>query len=320
MSYVVFKLNIQPDILLNYEKSNDLEYLLFDLIPLAFQNVLQVKIIENSSLYELIPQKTDEEVFKNFFTELEEKTLKLFEFHKEVLSKYKRNHEIHYSQDFLNLNEVCMNERRALERKYPGIMKAYEIIADEEVDIYARIDSDSKVGTGITHLRKFYKIKLYLEKYQQDNVINSLDMVAFYNPNTEHVLVRSISETAAQNYITALVDLVNGSRSANKHIGKININPIYESITLDGAYTEISYVIVYPNGNPPLDRYNILKNAEAKEAEYKLIGADGRPLNKDPIQEILENEAKKGYLKSLKAKGTKIIKKIKTLSQIDQTS
>ncbi|URT70936.1 hypothetical protein [Cytobacillus firmus] len=318
MGYFVFKINIQPDILLNYRKSNEVKYLLFEMIPLAFQNVLQVK--ESNGLYELIPDKTDEQTFQKLFIDLEEKTVELFEFHKQVLLQYKKNHDIHYSKDFLDLNETCMNKRRSLEKKYPGIMKAFELISDEEVDIYANIESDSKVGTGITHLRKFYKIKLYLEKHRQDNVINSLDLIAYYNPHTEHVLVKSSSETAAQNYITALVELVNGSRSANKHIGKININPIYESISLDGEYTEISYTIVYPNGNPPLDRYNILKNAEAKEADYKLIGADGRPLKKEPIQEMLENEAKQGYLKSLTAKGKNIYKKIKTLRQIDETS
>lgn len=199
-------------------------------------------------------------------------------------------------------------------------MKAYEVISDEEVDLYAKIESDSKVGTGITHLRKFYKIKLYLEKYPQDNIINSLNLISYYNPHTEHVLVESLSDTAAQNYISALVDLVNGSKSATNHIGKININPIYDSISLEGEYSEISYIVVYPNGNPPMDRYNILKNAEAKEAEYKLIGADGKPLKKEPVQEMLETEAKQGYLKSLTAKGKNIYKKIKTLRHIDETS
>ncbi|MGP4060245.1 hypothetical protein [Halobacillus sp. H74] len=318
MSYIVFKLNIQPDVLLNYKKSNDVNYLLFKMIPLAFENVLHVK--ENKSLYELIPEKIDEETFQKLFMDLEERTVKLHEYYKQVLLQFKKNYNIHYSQDFLNQNENCMNQRRALERKYPGIMKAYELITDEEVDIYANIESDNKVGTGITHLRKFHKIKLYLEKYPQDNALNSLNLIAYYNPHTEHVLVESSSETAAQNYIYALVDLVNGSKSANKHIGKININPIYESISLDGEYNEISYIVVYPNGNPPLDRYNILKNAEAKEAEYKLIGADGKPLKKEPVQEMLENEAKQGYLKSLMAKGEKIYKKIKTLRHIDESS
>ncbi|MBM7837873.1 hypothetical protein JOC54_001104 [Alkalihalobacillus xiaoxiensis] len=145
-------------------------------------------------------------------------------------------------------------------------------------------------------------------------------MKAYYNPHTEHVIVESSSETAAKNYINALVELVNSNKSSNIHIGKININPIYERISLDGEFTEISYVIVYPNGNPPLERDNILKNSEAKEAEFKLLGADGNPLKKEPIQEIINNEGKHGYLKSLKAKGENIFKKIKTIGQIDSNS
>lgn len=114
MSYVVFKLNIQPDVLLNYRKRNEVKHLLHERIPLALQNVLHVE--ESNELFRLIPQKIDEQTFQKLFITLEEKTVKLFEFHKQVLLQYKKNHDIHYSQDFLNLNETCMNKRRALEK------------------------------------------------------------------------------------------------------------------------------------------------------------------------------------------------------------
>ncbi|WP_316273870.1 hypothetical protein [Bacillus halotolerans] len=318
MSYIVFKLNVQPNILLNYKENNEIKYLLSKVIPHAFQSVLQVK--EYNGLYELIPEQNDEQDFHNLFKDLENNTVQLFNLYKQVLLNYKNKNEIHYSQEFLTLNETCMSTRRSLESKFPGIIKAYEVISDERVDQYAKIEAESKVGTGITHLRKFYKIKLYLEKHKEDNVINSLNLKSYYNPNTEHILVESTSEIAALNYISALVKLVNNSNDANRHIGKININPIYESISLEGEYSEISYVIVYPNGNPPLDRFNILKEAEAKEVESKLLGADGKLLKNEPIQTFLENEAKQGYLKSVTSKGKNILKKIRVLKKIDETS
>lgn len=318
MTYIVFKLNIQPNILLNYKENNEIKYLLSKVIPHAFESVLQIK--ECNGLYELIPEQNDEQDFQDLFKDLESNTVQLFNLYKQVLLNYKNKNEIHYSEEFLTLNETCMSSRRSLESKFPGIIKAYEVINDERVDQYANIEAESKVGTGITHLRKFYKIKLYLEKYKEDNIINSLNLKSYYNPNTEHILVESTSEIAALNYITALVKLVNNNRTANKHIGKININPIYESISLEGEYSEISYIIVYPNGNPPLDRYNILKEAEAKEVESKLLGADGKPLNNEPIQKYLEEEAKQGYLKSVASKGKNILKKIRVLKKIDETS
>ncbi|MBM7837874.1 hypothetical protein JOC54_001105 [Alkalihalobacillus xiaoxiensis] len=116
MSYIVFKLNIQPDILLYYRKHKQFEYLLYDKIPLAFENVLEIELNETNNLYELIPQKTDEQIFRDLFGELELTTIKLFEHHKQILSQFKNNHEIHYSHDFLKLNEVCMNKRRELEK------------------------------------------------------------------------------------------------------------------------------------------------------------------------------------------------------------
>ncbi|MGG5180185.1 hypothetical protein ACQYAC_12710 [Bacillus sp. MM09(2025)] len=318
MSYFVFKLNIQPNILLKYKDNNEIEYLLSRVIPLGFESVLQIK--ENKNLFELIPEKNDEQDFQNSFEDLEINTIKLFKLYNKVLSHYKEKHEIHYSQDFLNLNEICMSARRTLENKYPGIIKAYEVIEDEKIDQFENIETNSKVGTGITHLRKFYKIKFYLENYKENNVINTLNLRSFYNPRTEHILVESSSEIAALNYISDLVKLVNSNSSANKHLGKININPIYDSISLEGEYSEISYVIVYPNGNPPLDRHNILQEAEAKEVETKLLGADGKPLNNPPIQQLLENEARQGYLKSVISKGRNIFKRIKTLTRIDETS
>lgn len=318
MSYLVFKLNVQPNVLLKYKENDEIKYLLSEVIPLAFENVLQIK--EHEGFFELIPDREDKQEFHKLFDNLENKTAELYRLYEQVLLHYRNKHEIHYSQNFLKLNEKCMSMRRFLENKYPGIIRAYEIIGDENIEQYANIELDSKVGTAITHLRKFHKIKFYLKNYEEDNVINSLNLKSYYNPNTEHILVESESEIAALNYITALVNLLNSNSSAVEHIGKVNINPVYESILLEGEYSEISYVIVYPNGNPPMDRYNILKEVEAKEIESKLVGADGKPLKNEPIQKILEGEAKKGYLKSVASKGKNIIKKIKTLTKIDETS
>src|SRR5699024_7653865 len=99
-------------------------------------------------------------------------------------------------------------------------------------------------------------IKFYLKNYEEDNVINSLNLKSYYNPNTEHILVESESEIAALNYITALVNLLNSNSSAVEHIGKVNINPVYESILLEGEYSEISYVIFHSYGITAMDRYN----------------------------------------------------------------
>lgn len=317
MTYYFFKLNVQPNVLLKYKKNDSFQYLLEVAIPQAFESVLEVQ--EHNSIFKLIAEQNDDD-FDELFEDLESKTNKLCELYQEVLQNFRKKHNIHYSQKFLDLNERCMQARRSLEYKFPGIVKAFEVITDEAIDDIIGLEFDGKVGTGITHLRKFYKIKLYLETHTEDNILNSLNLEAYYNPKTEHILVNATTETAALNYVTALVRLINSNESANQHIGKININPIYESITLNDEYTEITYVIVYPNGNPPMDRYNFLKETEAKQVETKLVGSDGKALRSEPIQDIVDTEGKKGYLKSLFAKGKQVFMKIKSAKEIDENS
>lgn len=83
VTYIVFKLNIQPNILLDYKKNNEMKYLLSEVIPHAFESVLQIK--EYNGLYELIPEKNDEQDFQNLFKDLESNTVQLFNLYNEVL-------------------------------------------------------------------------------------------------------------------------------------------------------------------------------------------------------------------------------------------
>lgn len=68
MSYIAFKLNVQPNILLKYKENSEIKYFLSEVIPLAFENVLQIK--EHKGLFELIPEKNDEQDFQNLFKDL----------------------------------------------------------------------------------------------------------------------------------------------------------------------------------------------------------------------------------------------------------
>ncbi|WP_228472109.1 hypothetical protein [Listeria welshimeri] len=135
------------------------------------------------------------------------------------------------------------------------------------------------------------------------NIKEPLKLVSIYNPSTEHLLVKTNRADLASNYTEALTRIINENKSIIRQIGKVNINPIYESVHLDGDITEISFVIVYPNGNPPLDRHNILRDSFAKEEEVKLIGTDEMPLRKEPIEEYINEKGKKGYLKNIFTKG-----------------
>ncbi|MBO0466655.1 hypothetical protein JZO73_03810 [Enterococcus plantarum] len=311
MGYCVYKLNLQPDILSMYLKNDDLDYLVLQEIPTVLENIAELK--QSGSFFEIIIESQSTKEFTQSFEKLENMTFKLLDEYNKVLQNYRKNEDVLYSKKFLKLNEKCMDLRRNLEHSYTGIKKAFETISDEEVDGLYSIESDNQVGTGITHIRKFFKIKEFLSTEKGENSLKPLSLISYYNSQTEHILVGTEDIELANNYIDALEELINTSKDITSRIGKININPIYESIQLDGDYSEISYIIVYPNGNPPLERHNILQESEAKEIHAKLIGTDGKFLNAEPIREMLEEEARKGYLKKAKAKGKGFITKIRIL-------
>lgn len=311
MGYCVFKLNLQPDVLSMYENKNELDYLILQEIPNVLENISE--ITQSGHFFEIRVESQSTQDFTKLFEKLEKLTFKLLDEYNEVLHHYREKEEVLYPKKFLKLNEECMDLRRDIEHRYTGIRKAFDTISDERADEIYSIESDNQVGTGITHIRKFFKIKEFLSTDRGKNSLKPLDLISYYNSQTEHILVETDDIELANNYIDALEELINTSKDITPRIGKVNINPIYESIQLEGEYTEISYILVYPNGNPPLERHSILQESQAKEIHSKLIGTDGQPLKKDPIKEMLEGEAKKGYLKQFKAKGKDFVTKIRIL-------
>ncbi|MFC6346419.1 hypothetical protein [Vagococcus carniphilus] len=319
MTYCVYKINVQPDVLQFYKEDGSLDYLKFEVIPNSFEAILQVTNIKG--FYQLIFEKNNKQVdFYKEFNELEKSTDKLIKMYNEIVKIYEEREEIFYSKKFLTLNEKCGAKRRYLETIFPGIKKAYELIDDEQVEKKFMLVTNNQVGTSITHIRKFYKLKMFMEYEEASNALEPLGLESYYNPKTEHLLIKTEREDLASNYVIALNRVLNESNEFTDRVGKININPVYDSIRFEGDFTEISYTIVYPNGNPPQDRDNILRDSQAKEQEVVLIGTDGQPLKKEPIKKILEKEAKKGYLKSFSTKGSKIFSVLKKIKYLDLDS
>lgn len=313
--YLVFKLNLQPAKLLEYQSER--KYLITELIPRMLEHIISLKKLKHKDVFEIVLENNDDKDFKAAYDRLLTNTSELLNYYEEILKHYEENGEIFYSKEFLRLNSKCSSQRRELERKFPVLENALSAFTDDKIDREIGVSFDSKIGTGIVHLRKFNKIKKYIEDVgmQSDNPLN---VKAYYRPIDEHILIKldpeneAASEKEARAYISYFESLFNSNKTVVSKLGKININPIYDSIKLsDESYTEISFSIVYPNGNPSLDRHNILEAAEAKEAQITILGTDERPLKKEAVENIVNVEAKKGYLKSIYSKGKGIIAIIK---------
>ena len=314
--YLVFKLNLQPAKLLEYQ--SDRKYLITELIPRMLEHIVSLKKLKDKNVYKIVLENNDNKDFEIAYDRLLNNTDKLLKCYIEILEHYEENGEIFYSKEFLQLNSNCSNQRRELVKKYPVLENAFIEFTDEEIDSEIGVSFESKIGTGIVHLRKFYKVKKYIEEVgMQSN--NPLNVEAFYRPADEQILIKVdsekdvTSEKEARAYISYFENLINNNKTVVSKLGKININPIYDSIKLsDEAYTEISFSIVYPNGNPSLDRHNILEASEAKEAQITILGTDERPLKKEAVENLVGEEAKRGYLKNIfSTKGKRIFAIIK---------
>ncbi|MBC1516941.1 hypothetical protein [Listeria immobilis] len=314
MEYYVYKINIQPNILEMYEKENDFVYLISEVIPNSFEAVLQVKRVNNC--FQFIVDNATEYNFDEEFNQLEIDTKMLIKGYNQIIQYYNKSGEIFYSKAFLSLNEKCGTKRRHIEVLFPGIKKAYDLISDEQIEESFNLEHNNQVGTSITHIRKFYKIKLFMNSNEFLNVIKPLNLESIYNPSTEHLLVKTNQADLANNYVEALTRIVNENKSVTDQIGRVNINPIYESVQIESDFSEISFVIVYPNGNPPQNRDSILRDSCAKEEKRTLVGTDLKPLKREPIEEFIAEKGKKGYLKNINVKG-KFWAKIKKINDLN---
>lgn len=321
MQYLVFKLNLQPAKLIEYRSER--EYLINSLIPSMLENVFSLTKMPSKDVYKIDIENADINNFGLIYNELLIETEKLLNYYREVLDQYKEKKEIFYSKDFLSLNSKCSTKRRTLEKRYPVLQEAFDKYSDLLIDQEIDVNLESKIGTGIVHLRKFYKIKKYINE-AGIKLDEPLDISSYYRPEDEKFLIEINSDKTenpirqAQFYISYIESLINNSDKVVSKLGKVNINPVYESIVLsDNSYTEISFSLVYPNGNPSLERHNILEASDAKEAQFTIYGTDDQPLKKEAIEEIVNEEAKKGYLKNIfSKKGKKIISTIKRVASL----
>ncbi|HWJ79085.1 MAG TPA: hypothetical protein VNR61_13545 [Niallia sp.] len=159
--YLVFKLNLQPSKLLEYQ--NEREYLIKELIPSMLENIVSLRKLKGKNVYKIVLENNDNKDFEVAYDRLLINTTKLLKYYEEILEHYEKEGEIFYSKEFLQLNTNCSSQRREIVKKYPVLENAFIEFTDEQIDREIGISFDSKIGTGIVHLRKFYKIKKYIE-------------------------------------------------------------------------------------------------------------------------------------------------------------
>ncbi|WHQ55063.1 hypothetical protein M1857_04045 [Lactiplantibacillus plantarum] len=253
-------------------------------------------------------------MLKEAFKKLLNLTNELVSEYKTIFTTYQKNKEIIYSKEYIEKNDLCGSLRRKFENNYPVLKEANSFYTDEAIDDRYKLESDYHVGTGITHIRKFYKLQAYIEDFGFESVMVESQERMFYNLKKERVIVQSPKQESAQKSVKSLESYINSKKDFTKELGKISINPIYENIEIQGFTDQIIYTRVYPNGNPSKERNDILAVSGGKEEKVTLLGADGRPLEAEKVTDRLKKDYVKGYVRGIKAKGAKVLLKIKRIA------
>lgn len=100
VNYLVFKLNLQPNTIIDFKINGELNYLINELVPTVLDHVIGIK--QENSLFELLPRKFDEDGFEEEYKKLKAITLKLHGLYNKILLNYKEDGEIHYTKEFLD--------------------------------------------------------------------------------------------------------------------------------------------------------------------------------------------------------------------------
>ncbi|MCM3511628.1 hypothetical protein [Carnobacterium inhibens] len=299
MDYYFYKMNLQPNVLKNYSSEEDYKYLLNDVIVNALNLSLGVK--EANPFYKICLEVDSKNNFEEKFEELESITNTLNESYEEIVKDFHQTGEINYSKEFLRLNAKASKLRNSLEYEYPELEEVYDEISNEKIEKKYNLNLINQVGTAIFHLRRFYKLKDYISNRNNDIDNQTIDDM-YYNPKNEQILVKSSNAIKAENSIKKLINELNKNKIFTEHVGKVSINPVYEDIVIKGNVTEITYVLVYPNGNAPFERHNILEETEGLEQKVTITGNNDNPLNAPVIEQFINKEGEKGYLKEVSIK------------------
>lgn len=316
MFYFVFKLNLQPNIINIYSKE-EFEAVVSQDIPLHLVSIMDA-VERNNGHIEIFLPKLDGDLAKKIFEQLKVLTEELAEEYSKILEGFENGTGINYSKSFLDKNEECGNLRRKLTKFFPMLKESFSKYEDDEIDQIYNLHLDFHVGTGITHIRKFYKMDAYINEIGINEIFLTNTERMFYNKNNERIIVESANQEAALRSIKRLEKYINSKHDFYFDLGKVKINPIYENIVIKGNVTEITYTTVYPNGNPSFDRDNILSKANAKAEKTTLFAPDGQELNVEEVEKEVNKKSKYGYTSGVEAKGinAKVLSVIKKIPDL----
>ena len=323
MVFFVYKLNVGANIAKDITEDK-IEYLKNSLVVNVLNEVFnsedKVCSLEGSTLLKvkILVNSKNEETFLEEWGILKRLTARQQKLYEDVIKNYREKNQIYYSEEFLSLTKECGDIRQQFEKDYPNLRGEIDLKSNRFIDKKFSLPVEPKVGTGITHLRKFYKIKDIVESHSIDFFINK-ELEFSYNPKTEHILIESENQDSSIISVEQIEHFLRNNDQIKRKLGDVKIIPVYSEFEIKdySAISEIEYTVVYPN--PVSERVDdallgTLRKTVGEEQTTKI----SKLQRIDLLWEYLKELAGVGYLKSIFIKRNRTIEELTTTIQTIQ--
>jgi hypothetical protein len=300
MEYFVFKLNLEPKTLQIYDYKSNREQVIAKIIPKGLGEIFSTYEIIDDSLIKYSDKIDISEVVNSFeYSKLIELNRNIIKMYAEIVNRFESGEGINYSVEYLEHRELLKNYINDLLLKFPFLKGALE--SKENVFI---IDSFSKIKMAVTYIQRAKKIEHFIKQFPK----NESKSEFIYDKRKEFIYISTKDATrkSVEDYVEILQDKINNFSSVS-NIGRVTINPVYEKFEFTGLYSEITIELVYPNGDPARDRSRAIEAASAAREIRKLEASKNEKIDISKLNDYYQEDAEKGYIKSITSKGKKII-------------
>lgn len=311
MNWYEFKLNFQYSYVNEYSK--DLKSLISEFVINLYDLFIVSKTKDN--YYDLYNSNINEKDFENKFKQLKDSTEKLYQEYQEIYHKFMKNNEIFYSSDFLKLKNKCGRMRNILEKEYPVIDDIYNLYTDNNIIEQFNLKLSNNIGTGVLHLKKFYKLLAYINDFGYSEFSNHSLKHFQFDATNEYFYFKASNDEEACVQANYLENILNKNVKFNNRFGIITILPMYDTLRIEGNPTKFEYTIVFPNGKPAAikEALRMSRDFDAQTITKTLTPEHNKKLNGNNLNNKLLNKKRmNGYFKQLNVKGANLIKKIRT--------
>lgn len=302
MEYYVYKLNLEPRILDVFEFENNEEHVVGTVIPNDLKNVFENNFDLNEELI-LFSDKVEinNVIESKQYKELIENNKEMLEMYNHVVKNFEAGKGIVYSPQFLEKRDELKQSISSVIHLFPFLKGSYDL--NDNVFPINRYD---KVQMSVAYLRKAKKIECFVTNFTDD--AHKISFI--YDKKHEWIYIsEEVGMEKSQDYVELIEEKIN-SFSPSLDIGRVTINPIYEDFKLEGMYSEITFEVVYPNGKKARNRSNAIEKGNAASETTTWKASKGMKMEVANFNEVYEDDAGKGYVKSVTSNGKNVVKSI----------